>query len=230
MARVRTWLFYAVFLTGTALAIAVGLVVGLLGRPALTAYVGAWSRFHYLCCRWILGIRQRIEGGGIPAGPVLYASKHEAMYETLELVRILHHPAVVVKREITDFPLWAWVTRLYGLVPVDRDASASAMRAMLRATAPVRAAGRSLLIFPEGTRVPSGEAPPLRPGFAGLYRAMKLPVVPIALDSGSVWPRHGPKHPGTITIRLGEPIPAGLPREEAERRVWAAINGMDGPA
>ena len=54
--------------------------------------------------------------------------------------------------------------------------------------------------------VPPGEAPPLQPGFAGLYRALGLPVVPIAQDSGKLWPRSGPKRSGTIHFKVGEII------------------------
>ena len=90
------------------------------------------------------------------------------------------------------------------------------------------AAGRPILIFPEGTRVPPGHQPPLQPGFAGLYRSLRLPVVPVALDSGRLWPPHSfVKQPGIVTARFGEPIPAGLPRAEIEAAVHAAINQLD---
>ncbi len=90
------------------------------------------------------------------------------------------------------------------------------MRALLTAAKQVRAAGRNVVIFPEGTRVPHGEAPPLKAGFAGLYKALGMPVVPIAMDSGRVWPRRSfIKRPGVVTFRLGEPIPPGLPRDES---------------
>jgi 1-acyl-sn-glycerol-3-phosphate acyltransferase len=226
MARLRSAVFSVVFLTGTAIAIVVGLCVGLLGQRVLHAYVNGWTRFHALCAFLILGIRSRVEGP-VPAGPVLIACKHESMFETLELMHVLRHPGVVAKRELTDFPLWRWVTRLYGMVPVDREASAAALRAMLRATDPIREQGRSLLIFPEGTRVAPGDTPPLRPGLAGLYARWKLPIVPVALNSGTHWPKHGPKRPGTIVFRFGDPIPPGLPRAEMERRVWEGINAMN---
>jgi 1-acyl-sn-glycerol-3-phosphate acyltransferase len=90
------------------------------------------------------------------------------------------------------------------------------------------AAGRPILIFPEGTRVLPGEQPPLRAGFAGLYRSLNLPVVPVALDSAKVSPRRSfIKRPGTVTFRFGDPIPPGLPRAEAEARVHAAINALE---
>jgi 1-acyl-sn-glycerol-3-phosphate acyltransferase len=83
------------------------------------------------------------------------------------------------------------------------------------------------VIFPEGTRVPFGEKPPLRPGFAGLYRVLGLPVVPIAHDSGKIWPRGLVKQSGTIHFKVGEIIPPGLKRDEVEARVHAAINALN---
>ena len=70
--------------------------------------------------------------------------------------------------------------------------------------------------------------PPLQPGFAGLYRALKLPVVPVAVDSGRLWPRgRFVKRPGIVTMRFLEPIEPGLPRTEIEARVHAAINALE---
>ena len=150
------------------------------------------------------------------------------MYETLELGRMLCNPAIVMKQELASIPVWGWAARRYGVIVVDREASAGALRRMLREAKVTLAAGRSVLIFPEGTRVAPGEQPPLRAGFAGLYRGLGLPVVPVAIDSGMVWLKHGPKRPGTVTFRFGEPIPPGLPRAEIEARVHAAINALDG--
>ena len=76
----------------------------------------------------------------------------------------------------------------------------------------------------------SGEAPGLRPGFAGMYRLLGVPVIPVAVNSGLAFPpRRWVKWPGTITYKIGETIPAGLPREEAEERVRVAINALNPP-
>jgi 1-acyl-sn-glycerol-3-phosphate acyltransferase len=136
-----------------------------------------------------------------------------------------------MKRELSDIPLWGWVARRYGIIPVDREGGAGALRRMMRAAEGAIAEGRPLIIFPEGTRVAPGEQPPLQPGFAGLYRALKLPVVPLAVDSGRLWPRGKfLKRPGIVTFRFAPPIAPGLKREEIESRVHEAINALDRPA
>ena len=190
------------------------------------AHVGArrWSAFFLWSSSRIAGVRLKIVGEP-PKGPVIIAMKHQAAYETMATPRLFRWPAVVMKAELMQIPVWGWVARRHGSIPVDRDASSAAMRTMLRVAEPAVAEGREIVIFPEGTRTPVGEAPPLKPGVSGLYRLMKLPVVPVALDSGTFWPRHGFwKRPGTITMRFGEVIPAGLDRKTFETRLHAAIN------
>ena len=114
-------------------------------------------------------MRTRVEGTP-PRGACLVACKHQSMFETLEMILLLDEPATVLKRELADIPLWGWVTRRYGVIPVDRKGGAAALRRMMRAAEAAIAEGRPIVIFPEGTRVPPGETPPLQSGFAGLYR------------------------------------------------------------
>jgi 1-acyl-sn-glycerol-3-phosphate acyltransferase len=110
---------------------------------------------------------------------------------------------------------------------VARSEGASALRAMLADARLFAESGRPLVIFPEGTRVPHGTRPKLQSGFAGIYKMLGLPVVPVAVNTGPLYHRRW-KQPGTITYRFGEAIPAGLPRAEMEARVHAAINALNG--
>lgn len=224
----RNLVFDAVFYMGSLLIVLGVPVAGLFGKRVLRRYCMNWARFGIWCARHIMGIRVRVEGRPA-AGPALYAAKHHSMFETMALANELGTPAIVMKEELTRVPLWGWATVQYGIIPVDRAASAKALRTMMRAAQAAMAEGRSILIFPEGTRVPPGETPPLRSGFAGLYRAIKLPVVPVALDSGLVWPRKGRKRPGVVTFRFGEPVAPGLDRDEAEAVVHRAINALERP-
>ena len=227
MSFVRSLLYASVFYPGSVLYVLAGIAVIPLGRGPVRAVADAWTGFNRFCARFLLGIRTRVEGE-LPSGPVIVASKHQSMFETTEMQLILDTPATVMKSELGRIPLWGRLTRAYGIIPVDRDGGGAALRKLLRAAGEAVAEGRPIVIFPEGTRVAPGERPPLEPGFAGLYRALNVPVVPVALDSGRIWPRRGfVKRPGVVTMRFGAPIPPGLPRKEAEARVHAAINALE---
>jgi 1-acyl-sn-glycerol-3-phosphate acyltransferase len=227
MAFIRSLLFALVFYGGTVPAVLLSFPISLFGTKAVRRWAHLWARYHRLCARVLLGVRTRVEGTP-PRGACLVACKHQSMFETLEMVLMLDEPATVLKRELSDIPLFGWVTRRYGVIPIDRRGGATALRGMMRTAEAAIAESRPIVIFTEGTRVPPGETPPLQPGFAGLYRILKLPVVPVAVDSGRLWPRgRFVKRPGIVTMRFLEPIEAGLPRQEIEARVHAAINLLE---
>ena len=226
MQLVRSVLYALIFYPATFVFVLAGIAASAFGGKATRSLVRTWAGFNHQLAKSLLGISTRVEGH-IPNGAVLMAVKHQSMYETLEMVRIGHAPVIVLKRELSQIPLFGWLTRRYGVIPVDREAGPKALREMLTHGRKAAAEGRAVVIYPEGTRVKPGEKPPLRPGFAGLYRALGLPVVPIAVDSGRLWPRELLKRPGTIHFRVGDTIPAGLKRDEVEARVHAAINALE---
>lgn len=226
MDRVRGVLFAIAFYGLSVPIVLLAPVMALFGQRAFRGWVLRWTEYHAWCARHLAGIRTRIEGAPLDA-PALYAAKHQSFFETFELVRMLDAPAVVMRQEFARIPVWGWAARRYGVIVIDRSGAASALRQMMREARAAGAEGRSVILFPEGTRSPPGEAPPLKSGLAGLYRAVGLPVVPVALDSGRVWPKRGPMRPGVVTFRFGAPIPPGLPRAEAEARVHAGINVLN---
>ena len=226
MAALRSAVFAAIFYPGTLIYVLTILGAVPFGERAVQNRVHAWAKFHYWLVRKILGIRFEWDGV-IPDGPYLIAVKHQAMVEAVDTLRFARMPVVVMKRELSHMPLWGNAARAYGVIGVDRDAGAAALREMMVEAKKAVAGGRPVLIFPEGTRIPLGEAPPLRPGFAGLYRVLGLSVVPIALDSAKIWPRGFVKRSGTIHFKVGEIIPPGLKRNDIEARVHAAINALN---
>ena len=225
MAVIRSLLFYVAFYPLTVLLVMVAVGSAMLGGPGLFAMVRFWTVWHRTCMR-LAGIKVRVEGQ-LADGPALYAIKHESFFEALELPNYLPRPVVFAKAELFRIPGWGRAARFYGLIPVEREQGATALRAMGKAARHFAESGRPLAIFPEGTRVPHGQRPPLRSGFAGLYKIAGLPVVPVSVNSGPLYHRLW-KRPGTITLRIGQPIPPGLPRAEIEARVHAAINELNG--
>jgi 1-acyl-sn-glycerol-3-phosphate acyltransferase len=222
----RSLLYVAIFYPATAIWVLVGVPGSLFGRRATHAVVLSWVELHHWLVEHVLGIHIRVDGR-IPAGQTLIAVKHQSMLETMEMVRLTHLPVIVIKKELADIPLFGWMTRFYGVIAVERTAGAKALRALVEEGRRAIDTGRPVVIYPEGTRVRVGEQPPLRSGFAALYRALGLPVVPVAVDSGRLWGRGFTHRSGTVTIKIGEPIPAGLDRKSVEARVYAAINALD---
>lgn len=226
MDRVRTLLFATAFYGLSVPIVLLAPVTALFGQRAFRRWVLCWTQYHAWCARNLAGIRTRIEGTPLP-GPALYAAKHQSFFETFELVRMLDAPTIVMRREFARIPVWGWAARRYGVIIIDRSGAASALRQMMREAKAAGAEGRSVILFPEGTRSAMGAAPPLQSGLAGLYRAIGLPVVPVALDSARVWPKDGPMRSGVVTFRFGAPIPPGLKRKEVEARVHREINALN---
>lgn len=226
MSLVRSILYAVVFFPGSALYSLAAVLIAPLSPAAAIAIPRAWARFHYACVRWLLGIEVRVEGT-LPQTGVILAFKHESFLETFEVLRLLERPAVVFKAELLRVPLWGRAALAHGVIPIERETGAAALRKLLKAGRGAIAAGRPVLIFPEGTRVPHGERPPIRPGLAGLYKMLGVPVVTVALDSGRLWTRGFVKRPGVVTLRVGAAIPPGLPRDEIERRVFEGINALN---
>jgi 1-acyl-sn-glycerol-3-phosphate acyltransferase len=223
MAFVRSALFAALFYLGSVPIVAGGALLSLVWQPAIQGTARLWSGYFWALLP-VLGIRVVVRGE-VPQHAVIVASKHQSAFETIATLHLWNNPAVVLKAELMRIPFWGYIARRHGAIPVERDASTKAMRTMMRAAERAVAEDRPIVIFPEGSRVAYGEAPPLKPGVAGIYKLLKLPVIPLALDSGRVWPRRAfVKRPGTITLHFGEPIPAGLDRREFEARLHAAIN------
>ena len=219
---VRSLLFYLAFYTGSVFYVSLSAAIALVAPDRVRPVPDAWSRCHRTCMRFLLGITGR-ETGAKLQGPTLYAIKHESFFEAIDLPNTLDHPVPFGKEELFDIPGWGRAAKAYGSVIVQREAGAKGLRSMLTQARHFIGTGRPLAIFPEGTRVAHGTRPPLQAGFAGIYKLLGLPVVPVAVDSGPLYHRLW-KRPGTIRMHFGEPIEPGLPREEIEARVHAGIN------
>jgi 1-acyl-sn-glycerol-3-phosphate acyltransferase len=151
-------------------------------------------------------------------GPALIASSHQSAFDTVVWLLLLPGCCYVLKRELLNIPLFGGLVAPSGMIAVDRDGGAAAIRGLIRDGERAVAAGRQIVIFPEGTRAEPGAQLPLQPGVAALANRTGLPVIPVATDSGHYWGRRAfRKVPGVIRIVVKPPIPAGTPRQELMR-------------
>ena len=185
----------------------------------------AWARTSLWLLRWLAGTKIDVRGTGyIPKGAVLVAGKHQSLWETFAILPWLDDPAMVLKKELTYIPLFGWFIYKFRMIAVARGAGPAAMRQMIKQGEAEIAAGRQVVIMPEGTRRAVGDPPAYKPGAAALYAALGVPCVPFALNSGLFWPRRRfLRYPGTIVLEFLPAIPVRLPRKTFQARLEAAI-------
>jgi 1-acyl-sn-glycerol-3-phosphate acyltransferase len=206
----RSALFLLWFLFITTILSLIFLPVLLLPRMATVWLARLWSRCTFWGLKVFAGIGFEVRGKR-PGGPILVASKHMSMWDTLALYLVLDQPAIVLKRELLRIPFYGWFLWKAAAIPIDRAGGAGALRKMSAAARRVLDDGRPILIFPEGTRKKPGAAPDYKPGVAGLYALLGVDCVPVALNSGVYWTGFL-KRPGTIVLQFLEPIGPGLKR------------------
>lgn len=185
-----------------------------------------WFWGVYQCEKYIMNLDYRVIGqDNMPSGPCIIAAKHQSAWETLKVYRIFGDTtAIVAKKELMDIPIWGQYGRAMGLVPIDRSKGKEAMQLMVDKANEAIENGRSLLLFPQGTRIRVSAKAPYKGGIIKLYDGLNVPVVPVALNAGVFWPKNSFwKKSGTITVEILPAIPAGLPTDQMFDRLVEAI-------
>lgn len=169
---------------------------------------------HYIS-KYVAGIDANISGLDAVEQPCIFASRHESMWETMFLVVALKNPVFILKKELTDIPVFGTFLKKVGSISVDRSNGGAAMRSMVKQVIKTLQKGRSIIIFPEGTRRAANDPVELKKGIAVIYKMANANVVPVALNSGTFWPRRRfLKRQGTIDLRFLEKIPPGMESDE----------------
>ncbi len=228
----RSLLFNLFFWLWTGVMVILVLPVLLCPRPTMMAAARLWERGIQVLLATLTGLTYEVRGRErFPAAPAVFAVKHQSTWETLTLHLLLPDPAIVLKRELTQIPLFGRYLLHAGMIRIDRERGASALRSLIERARAALARGSEVVIFPEGTRAPPGERNPYHPGIAALYLQLGCEVVPVALNSGLFWGRRSfVKRPGRIVIEFLEPIAPGLDRKafmaELERRIEGATAAL----
>ena len=212
MIIIRSVVFNVLFYLVLAAYLMVAMPTLLLPRWGIIRLAQHWGRVNLHLLRIVCGITVEWRGlEKIPAGACLVAAKHQSVWETFALLTLFRDPTYILKRELLWLPLFGWAAWRARMIPVDRGGGKPALAAMAAHVRDALAAGKQIIIFPEGTRRPAGAEPKYKYGIAHLYGEGIAACVPIALNSGLFWPRRQfLRYPGTITVEILDPIAPGL--------------------
>ena len=221
-------LFFNIFLY---LGIALASVVASLFLFFKDKYVLFLGRFlsHYVI--WILKIflNTKIEFKGLENlkkhEKFFVASAHQSMFETFALQIVINGPIFILKKELTKIPFFGWGLKKIGAIVIVRNTvTKENLNFFDRVKESVNKSNRPLLIFPQGTRIKYKEKVPFKKGVGRIYQTLEIPCVPVALNSGKVWPKNSfNKYPGKITISFLNPIFPGLEKEKFIERLQTDI-------
>lgn len=168
-----------------------------------------WNVFVVWLAKVVCGIHYEFKGHeNFPDSPAIVLSKHQSAWETIFLLANLPRPLVFVfKKEILYIPFFGWGIALLRMIPIDRKQGKNAFRMVVAHGKRRLKDGQWIIMFPEGTRIPVGQAGKYKSGGTRLAIETGVPVIPIAVNSGECWPKNSfIKYPGKITVSVGKPI------------------------
>jgi 1-acyl-sn-glycerol-3-phosphate acyltransferase len=210
----RSIVFNVLFYVNIIVRMIIALPAIVLPYSVMLAVLRSYARSSLWLLRVVCGIKVEWRGREkIPSGACLVACKHQSLWETFALYVILDDPTFVLKRELMWLPLFGWLARKSGMIPIDRGGRTTALARMVARARAEIARSRQIVVFPEGTRLAPDAQPRYMPGIAYLYSETDLACVPVALNSGLFWPRRSwLRYPGTVLVEVLDPIAPGLDR------------------
>jgi 1-acyl-sn-glycerol-3-phosphate acyltransferase len=185
-----------------------------------------WSSGFVFAARHIVGVRYRLEGvENVPAGPVVFVCNHQSYWESIAFTAFVPHINVVSKAEAMEIPVFGWGLRHAPMTPVFRDRKGGNLRRIVREAKTSLAEGRSVLIFPEGTRVAPGRRRRHLRGLELLYSACQAPLVPVVHNAGLCWTKgFDVKRAGEVVVRFCDPVARGQDPARIARETESLLN------
>ena len=215
MQAIRSLIYVFLFVSWSTFIVILNAIFMPFPRSVSQATIRVWMYGTMMLLRVVVGLRYEIRGmERVPEGPVIFASKHQYAWDTAIYYMFDKDPAYILKKELLKIPLYGLTLRKAEHIAIDRDGGMSTLKHVLRETRRAIQEKRSVIIFPEGTRTLPGEPRTYQPGVAAIYKDAGVPLIPVALNSGSFWGRSGYiKYPGCIVMEFLPPIPSGLNRK-----------------
>ena len=234
MQFLRSLLFNIFLYTGIILVFLIALPTLFL-PPIFTLMFGKFLG-HYVIFIVRLFLNTKVEIRGVENIPknerYFVASAHQSMFETFALQAVLDYPVFILKKELLKIPLFGLYLKKIKSIEIVRDTTTKDnLNFFEKVASIIKNESRPLLIFPQGTRLKPDERLPFKKGVGRIYEALNISCVPIALNSGKVWPKKGIiKNPGKITISILEKINPGLNKDEfiksLEEKIYNEIKNI----
>ena len=177
----------------------------------LGKFLGNWAIF---CLKFFLKTKINVIGKEniIKNENFFVASAHQSIFETFFLQTIINSPIFILKKELLKMPIFGWHLKKINSIAIDRNVTTKENLGFFDTIAQtINKTKRPLIIFPQGTRTPSQIKAPFKKGVARIYEHLNIKCLPIALNSGNVWPKNGPMIPNSvITVSILKPMDAKI--------------------
>jgi 1-acyl-sn-glycerol-3-phosphate acyltransferase len=208
MIYLRSAAFFLVYYLSTIPFLPIALVANFFEAKKRSHIISYWARFLLWWLKVTCNLKLEVSGlDNVPKGNCIYASNHQSEWEAIYMQTFLPPIAWVLKRELLMIPVFGWGLWITRPIAIDRSKNLNALEQVTRQGLDKIAEGRSVLIFPEGSRMPVDKPGKYKKGAARLARQADVPIVPIYHDAGKYWPKSSfLKYPGTVKCKIGKPI------------------------
>jgi len=188
--------------------------------------LGYWIKF---CLNLFLSVKVEIKGiENIPKNSNFFiASLHQSLFETFFLQAIFNYPVFILKKELLKIPIFGWYLKKIGSISIDRDkVSKENLGFYDKIISITNSTKRPVIIFPQATRTQVDDKQPFKKGVSKIYEKLNFICVPVALNSGTVWPKSGKLNLNkTITVSILEHIPVGLDPDDFLKKLENVLYG-----
>ena len=192
-------------------------------------FLGNWTGF---CLKYIMGTKIEVKGIENISNNQKYfvASSHQSIFETFFLQTIFDKPVFILKKELTKIPLFGWYLKKMGCIAIDRNKiSKENLNFSDEVGKVIKDTDKILIIFPQGTRKSFDDRSKFKKGFSRIYNDLDIACLPVAINSGKVWPKHGKINPSQkITVSILNIIPPGIEQKklinQVEQNIYDELN------
>tara|TARA_B100000963_G_C22581403_1_gene651027 strand:+ start:142 stop:690 length:549 start_codon:yes stop_codon:yes gene_type:complete len=155
---------------------------------------------------------------------------HQSIFETFFLQTIFENSVFILKKELVKIPLFGWYLKKMGCISIDRNKiSKENLNFSDEVSKVIKNTNKTLIIFPQGTRKNFNDRSTFKKGFARIYNDLKIACLPVAINSGKVWPKNGKLISNQqITVSILNILPPGKEQNkfatEVEQVIYNELN------